>query len=312
MDNKLDLITLGEGLVELSSPQSLAYVDVLDKYYGGDTLTTAIAASRSGAKVGFVSKVANDVFRDFLVGGWAAEGLDIRCITSIDGHNGVYFVAGHDTGRKEFAYYRKKTAAALLSERDIDEEYIKSSKVVYATGVTQSLSLSAKEAVCKMFKIAKENGLVVAFDPNYDELIWSKEEALDAFSEIEDFIDIIFLNMRTDSVLWDIDSPNKLIDYFLDKGIKTVVVKSKADNGYYVATASDSVFTPFFSDIKKDSTGAGDSFNGAFLFCISHGKSPFEAVKYARIVSGLQVRKIGAIKSIPSNKEVLGVLNGQD
>ena len=81
MDNMLDLITIGEGLVELSSVQSLTYADTLNKYFGGDTLTTAIAAARSGARVGFISKVGNDAFRDFLVGGWASEGLDISRVT---------------------------------------------------------------------------------------------------------------------------------------------------------------------------------------------------------------------------------------
>lgn len=312
MENNLDLITIGEGLVELSSPQSLAYADKLDKYYGGDTLTTAIAACRMGGRVGYISKVGNDAFMEFLVGGWATEGLDITRVTSTDGRNGVYFVAGHETGHKEFAYYRKKTAAAKLTARDIDEDYIKSAKAVYATGITQSLSLSAKEAVLKMCKIAKENNILVAYDPNFEELLWSLEEARDAFSEVEDYIDIIFLNLRTDAVLWDIESCDKLIEILLDKGIKTIVVKSKTNGGYYVATANETVFTPFFSDTKKDSTGAGDSFNGAFLYELTQGKTPFEAVKFARVVSGLQVRKIGAIKSIPSAKEVTDALNEQE
>ncbi|MCR5260708.1 MAG: sugar kinase [Candidatus Gastranaerophilales bacterium] len=313
MDNKLDLITIGEGLVELSSRQSLTYAETLNKYFGGDTLTTAIAAARSGAKVGFISKIGNDAFRDFLIGGWAAEGLDISRVTCVDGHNGVYFVAGHDTGHKEFAYYRKKTAAGMLSVRDIDEEYVKSAKVVYATGITQSLSLSAKEAVAKLFKIAKENNILVAFDPNFDPKLWTKEEAREAYYEVDDYIDIIFLNLKSDSLeLWGIESPDKLIEMALDKGIKTVVLKSKARGGYFVGTANKNMFIPFYSDIKNDSTGAGDSFNGVFLYELSKDKSPFEAAKIASVVSGLQVRNIGAIKAIPSAKEVADAIKEQN
>ncbi|MBQ2645212.1 sugar kinase [bacterium] len=313
MENKLDLITIGEGLVELSSVQSLTYADTLNKYFGGDTLTTAIAAARLGAKVGFISKVANDAFRDFLVGGWATEGLDISRVTCIDGHNGVYFVAGQDTGKKEFAYYRKKTAAAMLSSRDIDEEYIKSAKAVYATGITQSLSLSAKEAVFKLFKIAKESEKIVAFDPNFDAMLWTKDEAREAFSEIEDYLDIVFLNLKSDSLeLWGTDSTNKIIEFMLDKGIKVVVVKSKANGGYYIGTPSQTSFIPFYSDIKNDTTGAGDSFNGVFLYEYSKDKSPFDAAKIASVVSGLQVRGIGAIKSIPSSKEVAEAMKEQN
>ena len=49
MGEKLDLITIGESLIELSSDKSLAYADTLEKYYGCDTLCTAVAASRLGS-----------------------------------------------------------------------------------------------------------------------------------------------------------------------------------------------------------------------------------------------------------------------
>ena len=313
MDNMLDLITIGEGLVELSSVQSLTYADTLNKYFGGDTLTTAIAAARSGARVGFISKVGNDAFRDFLVGGWASEGLDISRVTCIEGHNGVYFVAGHETGKKEFAYYRKKTAASMLSVKDIDEEYVNSAKAVYATGITQSLSLSAKEAVLKLFKIAKENGKIVAFDPNYDAQLWTKDEAIEAFEDIADYLDVVFLNLKSDAMeLWGIDSSNKMIEYMLDRGIKTVVAKSKANGGYYIGTPNETLFIPFYSDLKTDSTGAGDSFNGVFVYELTRDKSPFDAARTASVVSGLQVRGIGAIKAIPSAKEVAEAMKEND
>lgn len=302
---KLNIITMGEVLVELSNTQSLTYSDTLDKYFGGDTLTTAVAALRMGAKVGYITKIAGDAFQDFLVGGLAAEGLDISTVTTNDGYNGIYIVAGCETGKKEFAYYRKKSVASLISEKDIDEEYIKKADIVYATGITQSLSLSAKEAVFKLFKTAKENGIMTAYDPNFHSIFWSKEEANEAFNEIKEFIDVIFINIQSDSLeLWGIDSYDKLSQMFFDMGIKIVVIKSKENSGYYIYYAAEKQFIPFYSDIKIDSTGAGDAFNGAFLYELSKGSSPFKAGKFACVVAGLQVRKIGAIKSIPSLKEV--------
>ena len=48
MNEKLDIITIGESLIELSTPKSLTDATTLDKYYGGDTLTTAITALKLG------------------------------------------------------------------------------------------------------------------------------------------------------------------------------------------------------------------------------------------------------------------------
>ena len=310
---KLNIISLGEVLVELSSTQSITYADTLDKYFGGDTLTAAMTALRMGGKVGYITKIASDAFLDFLIGGLAAEGLDLSTVTTSSGYNGLYIVTGCETGKREFAYYRKKSAASTISEKDIDEEYIKKASIVYATGITQSLSLSTKEAVLKMFKTAKENGIMTAYDPNFHPVFWSKEEANEAFEEIKDYTDIIFINIHSDShALWDIDSSDKLSQMFFDMGIKTVVIKSKEHSGYYVYYGNEYSFVPFYSDVKVDSTGAGDAFNGAFLYELSKGTSPFIAAKFAAVVTGLQVRKIGAIKSIPSLKEVMNVMQEQN
>ncbi len=313
MFDKLDIITIGESLIELSSDKSLAYADSLDKYYGGDTLATAVAALRLGSKVGYVSRVGMDYFKDFLLDSWQSEGLDISQIKLVDGFNGIYFIARPSDGDKEFAYYRKKTAAANLSIDDISVDYIKQASIVYSSGVTQSLSLSAKEAVKKAFLIAKEHNNMVAYDPNYSPKLWTIEEAKDAFEDIEDSVDILFLNLKSDSqTLLGIQSIDKLIKYFWDKGISTVVVKSHNDSGYYTGYQGEILFTEFCFDSVVDTTSAGDAFNGGFLHAIASGLTPFEAVHLASIVAGLQSQNIGAIKSIPFKKEVYNKYKGSN
>ena len=303
--DKLNIITIGEVLVELSNNQSLEYADTLDKYFGGDTIASAVAVSRLGGKVGYITKVASDAFRDFLTGGLVSEGIDITTVTTNEGYNGIYFVAGCETGKREFAYYRKKSAASTVTEKDIDEEYIKKADIVYATGITQSLSLSVKEAVHKMYSIAKENGITTAYAPNFYSVFWSKEEAREAFEDIKDYIDIIFINLFYDAnELWEIESYDKIKDMLFDVGIKTVIIKSKEHSGYFVYSGNEKSFVPFYSNIKIDTTGAGD----VFLYEISKGSSPFKAAETAAVVSGLQVRKIGAIKSIPTLKEVTAAI----
>ena len=44
MSSDLDLITIGESLIELSADTKLADADTLTKYYGGDTLAVAVSA----------------------------------------------------------------------------------------------------------------------------------------------------------------------------------------------------------------------------------------------------------------------------
>lgn len=305
MDEKLDIITLGEGLIELSSDVSLSKAECLSKYYGGDTLSAAIAASRLGSKVGYITRVGCDHFKEFLMDSWQSEGLDISQVKLTNDFNGLYLLARPQNGPKEFSYYRKKTAASKISIEDISERYIENAKIFYTSGIAQTLSLSTQEAVGKAYAIAKAKGLTTSYDPNYSPLITTIDEAKEAFDNVINEIDILFLSDRNDiSQLFDINSAEKVIKHFWDLGINTVVIKSSDKGGYYTGYAGDIVFCEFFMSHTVDTTCAGDVFNGGFLHAISSGFSPFEATKLASVVSGLQSQKIGAIKSIPSKEEV--------
>ena len=125
MEEKLDIIAIGESLVELSSEERLSNSQCLYKYYGGDTLVCAITAQRLGAKVGFITRVGNDAFRDFLMDSWQAEGLDISQVKVAEEPNGLYIIATPPNSEPELIYYRKKIAPSKLSIEDVTEDYIK-------------------------------------------------------------------------------------------------------------------------------------------------------------------------------------------
>ena len=311
MDEKLDIITIGESLIELSSDTSLSSTECLHKYYGGDALTTAIAALRLGSRVGFITRVGNDVFKDYLLDSWQAEGLDISQVKIANDPNGVYFIASSKKKKKEASYYRKKIAPAKLSLDDISQEYIESSKIVYASGTTLSLSISTEEAVIKAFQIAKEKNLTTAFDPNYSARFTTPEVAKEQFAKISPYTDILFLSDKYDtSNIFELDSVENIIKNLWDRGIGTVIIKSTIKQGYYTGYNGNIYFSEFYSKNPVDTTCAGDAFNGGYLHGITHGLTPVESVKLASVVAGLQTQSIGAIKSIPYKDEVYSILKG--
>lgn len=306
INEKLDIIALGEGLIELSSEASLSNSETFNKYYGGDSLATAIAAKRLGSKVGYITKIGNDYFKEYLVKQWEKEGLNISQVSFSDDYNGIYLLSRTNEKGKEFSYYRKKTAATKLSLDDINDEYIKNSKCFYSTGIAQSLSISVREVVKHSFNLAKNNGILTAYDPNYSPLIVSKEEAREFFDDISNYIDVLLLNDNNDMTgLFDFESIEKCIKYFWDIGISTVVVKSTQNCGYYTSYAGDISFIKMLNlNEIVDTTSCGDAFNGGFLHALTSGCTNIEATKLASVVAALQAGKLGAIKSIPYKEEV--------
>lgn len=302
MEENLDIITIGESLIELSAPGSLKSSTCFDKYYGGDTLVTAIAALRSGSRVGYITKVGNDSFGEYLLDAWQSEGLDASRVKLSTEQNGIYFV-GNNNHKREYRYYRQKTAASTLSVDDIDFEYIKRAKLVYATGFAQSLSLSAREAVSEVFKFAKENDILTAYDPNCQKCFKNKEEAFENFSLIREYIDIMFVETEDGMNLFDVESVNMLITKLADIAIKTVVVKDK-ENGVFVYDNNETINIPPLEYDMIDATGVSNAFNGAFLSRYLDGTPTVNAVKYADALCLLQMQNVGAVKSIPFKDKV--------
>lgn len=306
MEPKVDIAIIGECLIELSSNGTLADTSTLNKFFGGDTVTTAVAVARLGGKVTYVTNVGNDGFSEFILSSLQKEHIDTSLIKSNEEQNGMYIVS-RTPEKKELLYYKRKTAATKLSIDDLSEDCIKKLKLVYSTGVVQSLSASSRELVHNAFKLAKENDVLTAYDPNYTSCFMNSTDTKEYFEEIVDYLDIIFLSLKNDAErLYDVDSIDKVMNYFWDKGIKIVVVKSHIDNGYYTGYKGDISFTEFYNTSKAiDTTASGDVFNGGFLYAITNGYAPAEATKFASVVSGLQTQNFGAIQSIPYINTVL-------
>lgn len=306
MEQKVDIAIIGECLIELSANGSLADTLTLNKYFGGDTVTTAVAVARLGGCVTYLTKVGNDGFSDFIISSLQKENIDTSLIKTNDEQNGMYIVS-HTLDNKEVLYYKRKTAATKLSIDDFNPEEIKKLKLIYSTGVVQSLSASSRELVRESFRIAKENDVMTAYDPNYTSCFMNSEDTKEYFEEIIDNTDIIFLSLKNDAVkLYEIESIDKVMNYFWDRGVKVVVIKSHIDNGYYTGYNGEISFTEFYNSQKAiDTTASGDVFNGGFLYAITHGYTPADAAKFASVVSGLQTQNYGAIQSIPYKEAVL-------
>lgn len=303
---KIDIAVIGECLIELFSNGTLAETSTLNKYFGGDTVTTAVAIARLGGSVTYITKVGNDGFSEFILSSLRKENIDTSLIKTNDEQNGMYIIS-KSNDKKELLYYKRKTAATKLSMEDLSEEYIKKLKLIYSTGVVQSLSASSRELVRESFKTAQQNEVLTAYDPNYTSCFMNSLDTKEYLEEIVEFTDIIFLSLKGDAVrLYELDSVDNIMKHFWDKGVKIVVVKSHIDNGYYTGYKGEISFTEFYNSSKAiDTTASGDVFNGGFLYAITNGYSPADAAKFASVVSGLQTQNFGAIQSIPYLNAVL-------
>lgn len=308
---ELDIISIGECMIEMFCEGPLATTDTYTRTFAGDTMNMLVAASRLGAKTGYVTHVGNDPFQDFLTEAWRSEGIDLRCATPLDRPNGLYFISILPGGEREFTYYRAGSAASFLEPADIDPDYIGSAKVVYASGITQAISQSSRAAVLEAFRIARENNVVTAFDTNLRLGLWSLDDAREALDEIIPHVDILLPSAPEESeALFGTDDARVVIGSARERGVRMVAVKCGVDGAVLGLDDGIHEIPAYVQGQVADTSGAGDVFNGGLLYGLTHGMNAVEASRLGTVMAGLKVRGRGATYSIPSREEVFGVYEG--
>lgn len=305
MDKNLDIIAVGECLLELSTNCYFENTNSFNLSFGGDVITSAAAAQNLGAKTGIITAVGDDYFKNIILDKLNSQGFELSNVKICNEKNGLY-LCGH-TEKRELMTYRNRVAGSSLSLEDYNEEYIKLASAIYTTGITQALSIQANELVRKIFETARNNDIITAYDPNYTSSFMTKYDIKEYLEDIIENIDILFISLKNDvEPLYNLMSVEKIVDYFSGYGVKTIVIKSHPEKGYYVYHNGMVEFCEYyFKGQALHTMGAGDVFNGGFLASIVKGCTPFEAARMASKQAGIFIERSGLICNIPRMEELL-------
>ncbi len=293
-----DILTLGEALIEFVRLPEVDGRVLYEMGFGGDTSNVAIAAARQGASVGYVSAVGDDMFGHALRDLWRVDNVsDAHVLTLAGDPTGVYFVQPHPSGR-EFTYARRGSAASLYRPEDLPEQAISDAKVLHASGISQAISPGMRAALRRGAELARGHGTLFSFDINLRLKMWSLQDARAALAEILPLADIVFPSLDEALVMTGLTDHDAILSHFLDFGAAIVVLKL-GEAGAIVATPRMRTTIPAAPVTPVDSTGAGDSFAGAFLAYYLETGDEARAGHLASHVAAGTVSGFGAVAPIP-------------
>lgn len=297
-----DLIALGEPMIEFNQ-LSDAGTAHWRMGHGGDTSNTAIAAARQGARVGYLTALGADDFGDELMRLWQSEGVDASQVRrSPDAHTGVYFVA-HGPNGHSFSYLRAGSAASRMRPAVLNMDYIAGAKVLHVSGISQAISASACDTVFAAIDAARQAGVRVSYDTNLRLKLWPLARARAISAATVPLCDILLPSLEDAEALTGHHHPDSIIDHYLTAGAQLVVLKmGKA--GAILATPEGREPVPGRPVQAIDATGAGDTFDGAFLARVLAGDAPSEAARFANAAAALSTTGVGAVAPMPSEAAV--------
>ncbi|MEA4869731.1 MAG: carbohydrate kinase [Christensenella sp.] len=309
-----DIVSLGELLIDFTqSGVSAGGMRLFEQNAGGAVTNLLCAASRCGARTGFIGKVGCDMHGSFLKQAMLDAGVDMHALIETEEFfTTLAFVSLQPNGERAFSFARKPGADTQIRPDELDRDMLRHTRVFH----TGSLSLTqepARSATYEAIDIAKAAGAIISYDPNYRASLWNdRREAIQFMRSLIITADIMKISDEELPLLTGEHEPAKAADLLLDQGVRIVAVTLGAD-GTYVRVGKEERVIPGFQTIAVDTTGAGDSFFGAFLYRFLSSGRPLkevtadDAADYARFgnaAASLCVERRGGIPAMPSLEEV--------
>ena len=90
----------------------------------------------------------------------------------------------------------------------------------------------------------------------------------------------------------------------MSSDFKNVVITLEEKGSLY-KNGNNIIVMPSIKVSVKDSTGAGDYFHGAFIYCLINGFDMDKTIKISNVTGALSTTKVGARNSVPSLEEVM-------
>ena len=305
-----DITTLGELLVDFTEcGTSPAGQRLFEQNAGGSVANLVAAAARFGARTGFIGKVGSDMHGAFLKEAMEGAGVDMQHLVMADDvFTTLAFVALNSNGERAFSFARKPGADTCLKESELPREMLMNSRVFH----TSSLSLTdepARTATYRAIKIARGGGAIITYDPNYRAGIWrSKQEAVTAMRTLVKTADIMKVSDEETVLLTDASDPAEASKRLVDAGVSIAIVTLGSD-GAFVRVGAQTQLVPGFAANAVDTTGAGDSFFGGFLYRFLQLKKragdatlseACDCARFGNAVASLCVEHRGGIPAMPT------------
>lgn len=261
---------------------------------GGKGANQAVAAARLGGKVKFIAKVGNDIFGNRAITQFKKENIDTTAVmVDTNTPSGIALIGVDDNGENSIMVAPGSNMNLSIHEIEDALQNIPSSAIVV---LQLEISIAVVEQIVRFFK---GKGVRIILNP---------APAAVMNQEVFHQLSIITPNeteaeLLTGIKVVDLVSAKKSAEYLRSLGVENVVI-TMGGKGAYVCNAGMSKLIPAPKVKAKDTTAAGDCFNGALAVGLAENMSIEKAVYFACRAASISVSRMGAQSAMPNRKEL--------
>ena len=314
-----DLVLLGRVAIDFNPAYNdqvkeefkpLKKVHVFEKFVGGSPANIAVGTTKHGMKTGFIGKVSDDQFGDFVTEYFDEAGIDTSQITRCKNGEklGLTFTEMLSPSESSILMYRNCIADLQLSVEDINEDYIKNSKALLISGTSLAASPS-REAAIKAAMLAKRNGTKLIFDIDYRAYNWKNMDEISVYySIIAKEADIIMGSREefdlTEKLIRPGMTDEESAAYWQSHHAKIVVIKhGMKGSTAYTCDGEKYSIKPFPVTARKG-FGGGDGYAAGFLYGLFKGWEMMDCLEFGTAEASMMVRSNNCSDDLPTEDMV--------
>lgn len=289
---------IGECMIEISGTDAVGY----KLGFAGDTFNTTWyvrALLPKSNEVSYFTAFGDDPFsqrqRAFF------EGHDIalaHCPVIAGRHPGLYAITLDAEGERTFTYWRVDSAARLLA-RNLQalRKTLQEHRFVYFSGITLAiLDVTDRHVFLDELEANKTREKTFIFDPNYRPSLWENAAVARAnIDRAERISDIVLTTFDDEVALHGSENTLAVVNRMKANGIKEFVVKCGPKPAVLFYLGQQMNINAMHDVEVRDTTGAGDSFNGAYIAARMLDTTPAQAVQRAHATAADVVQQYGAL-----------------
>lgn len=318
-EKQYDVCAFGEILIDFTEGETNDQgMKLFAQNPGGAPANVCCGISRLDGKAAFLGKAGQDMHGQFLKEVLNKENVDCDgLILDPDVFTTLAFVGVDEDGQRSFSFARKPGADTQMTFEQLDLDKIEHSKIFHIGSLSMTHEPS-RSTTQNAIAYAKDHDVLVSYDPNYRDSLWSSEEqAIKTMRSLIPYADLMKISDEETELLTGHKDPEEAARTLLEQGVKLVCITLGKD-GALAANKNGMVHVPGFKTSVADTNGAGDSFWAAML--TQTAQSPEapqdlsvedleEMVRFANACASLTCSRPGAIPALPAKEEVMEFLN---
>lgn len=272
--------------------------------YGGKGANQAVAAARLKAQntqVDFIACIGHDDIGRAMKNAFAQDGINVTPIRQIENEmSGIAMIQVAESGENSIVI--AAGANAYLDESLVEEQ---AENIRQADALLMQLE-TPLAAICYAADIAKQHHTkVILNSAPANTLPQTLLANLYMITPNETEAEIL-TGIKVEDEAGAARAAEKLHHW----GVQIVLITLGA-KGVYVSENNQGQIIEGFRVTAKDTTAAGDTFNGALVVSLLEGKSLSDAIRFAHAAAAISVTRAGAQPSIPNRAETLDFLEKQ-